>query len=159
MPGRASMLSSGALVIHSGSVSCLLASTFPCGGPERGSGGWFWVGTLLGPEGTGVLPGSSGYGPGSGLLRMRWPGRGFRPFLENCTVDASISCFCDMKQFACVVHVLCQVFKGTRWMPWHQEPMKDVGACDKPRGVGSQTVIRGFPNGETWRPSWAVAPA
>jgi hypothetical protein len=36
-------------------------------------------------------------------------------------------------------------------MPWHQEPMKDVGACDKPREVGNQTVIRGFPNRETWR--------
>ena len=22
----------------------------------------------------------------------------------------------------------------TRWMSWHQEPMKDVGACDKPGG-------------------------
>ena len=27
--------------------------------------------------------------------------------------------------------------------------MKDVGACDKPRGVGNRAVIRGFPNGET----------
>ena len=27
--------------------------------------------------------------------------------------------------------------------------MKDVGICDKPRGVDNQTVIRGFPNGET----------
>jgi hypothetical protein len=27
--------------------------------------------------------------------------------------------------------------------------MKDVGACDKPRGVGNQAVIRGCPNGET----------
>jgi len=34
-------------------------------------------------------------------------------------------------------------------MPWHQEPMKDVGACDKPRGAGNQAVIRGCPNGET----------
>jgi hypothetical protein len=23
--------------------------------------------------------------------------------------------------------------KGTRWMPWHLEPMKDVDDCDKPR--------------------------
>jgi hypothetical protein len=59
-----------------------------------------------------------------------------RPFLENCTVDASIICS-------------CQVDKGTRWMPWHQEPMKDVGACDKPRLVGNQTLTRGFPNGAT----------
>ena len=55
---------------------------------------------------------------------------------ENCTVDASIICS-------------CQVNKGTRWMPWHQEPKKDVGACDKPREVGNQTLIRGFPNRET----------
>jgi hypothetical protein len=59
-------------------------------------------------------------------------------YFENCIVDASIICS-------------CQVIKGTRWMPWHQEPMKDVGACDKPRGVGNQTLIRGFPNGETCR--------
>jgi len=59
-----------------------------------------------------------------------------RPYLENYTVDASI--------FVC-----SQVYKGTRWMPWHQEPKKDVGICDKPRGVDNQTVIRGFPNGET----------
>ena len=42
-----------------------------------------------------------------------------------------------------------QVFKSKRWMPWHQEPKKDVVACDKPRGVGKRAVIRGFPNGET----------
>ncbi len=24
--------------------------------------------------------------------------------------------------------------KGTRWMPWHRKPMKDVTSCDKPRG-------------------------
>ncbi len=34
-------------------------------------------------------------------------------------------------------------------MPWHQEPMKDVGSCDKPRGVANRAEIRGFPNGET----------
>ena len=61
--------------------------------------------------------------------------RRYRPYFENYTVDASI--------------FVAQVFKGTRWMPWHQEPMKDVGICDKPRGVDNQTVIRGFPNGET----------
>ena len=27
--------------------------------------------------------------------------------------------------------------------------MKDVVACDKPRGVCKQALIRGFPNGET----------
>jgi len=42
-----------------------------------------------------------------------------------------------------------EVCKGTGWMPWHQEPKKDVVACDMPRGVGKRTVIRGSPNGET----------
>ncbi len=35
------------------------------------------------------------------------------------------------------------------WMPRRQEAMKDVVACEKPRGVGKQTLIRGCPNGET----------
>ena len=39
--------------------------------------------------------------------------------------------------------------KGTRWMPWHREAMKDVGGCDKPGGDADQSVIPGFPNGET----------
>jgi len=34
-------------------------------------------------------------------------------------------------------------------MPWHQEAMKDVGACDKPRRAGKRAMTRGFPNGET----------
>ena len=42
-----------------------------------------------------------------------------------------------------------QVIKRTRWMPWQPEAMKDVVACDKLRGVGKQTLIRRFPNGET----------
>ena len=34
-------------------------------------------------------------------------------------------------------------------MPWQLKATKDVVACDKPRGVSKQTLIRGFPNGET----------
>ena len=41
--------------------------------------------------------------------------------------------------------------KGTRWMPWHQESMKGVDGCDKPRVTAEQVLIRGFPNGETQR--------
>ncbi len=62
--------------------------------------------------------------------------------LENCIASASIK--------------LGQVSKGNRWMPWRQEAMKDVAGCDKPRGAAKQALIRGFPNGETRRPSWAV---
>ena len=69
-----------------------------------------------------------------------------RPYLENYTVDASI-------------FVARQATKGTWWMPWHQEPMKDVGACDKPREVGNRAVIRGFPNGETQLESCPVTSA
>ena len=31
-----------------------------------------------------------------------------------------------------------QALKGIWWMPWHQEAMKDVARCDKPRGVASR---------------------
>ena len=48
-----------------------------------------------------------------------------------------------------VVIVLLFVFLSVRWMPWHQGPMKDVVACDIPRGAGWRAVIRGFPNGGT----------
>ena len=34
-------------------------------------------------------------------------------------------------------------------MPWYQEAMKDVGSCEKLRGVATQTLIRRFLNGET----------
>ena len=100
------------------------------------------LGTLLGPEGSGAFV--PGFSCGPFLLVVppwplgcgwRWHRFWFRPYFENYTVDASI--------------FVSQVFKGARWMPWHQEPMKDVGICDKPRGVDNQTVIRGFPNGET----------
>ena len=30
-----------------------------------------------------------------------------------------------------------QATKGTRWMPWRQEAMKDVVSCDKLRGAAS----------------------
>ena len=50
--------------------------------------------------------------------------------------------------YSCVI-LFCLVLLGVRWMPWHQELMKDVVACDMPRGVGERVLIRGFPNGET----------
>ena len=34
-------------------------------------------------------------------------------------------------------------------MPWRSQAMKDVVACEKLRGVGKQTLIRRYPNGET----------
>ena len=55
---------------------------------------------------------------------------------------------------------LCgQVVKGTRWMPGHQEPMKDVGGCVKPRGAANRALIRGCPNGGTPHQSCGVTRA
>ena len=34
-------------------------------------------------------------------------------------------------------------------MSWRLEAMKDVVACDKPRGAGKQASILGYLNGET----------
>ncbi len=100
--------------------------------------------TLLGPEGSGPQRLPVGVGVGVHCFFWVWArpilcvcmgGGGCRLCFENFTVDASI--------------FVAQVFKGTRWMPWHQEPKKDVGICDKPRVADNQAVIRGFPNGET----------
>ena len=130
--------------------------------------------TLLGPEGTGASSGDLGLrdqdritfgwcgfgGPGCFLRTAQWT----RASLVDDESRLKGSLFVGCLRVVFVVYlrfvliVLCvQVFKGIRWMPWHQEPMKDVGACDMPRGVGNQTLIRGFPNGETWHPSWGVA--
>ena len=110
--------------------------------------------TLLGPEGSGASSTSgreigcrtrvADEPPAHRAGQAPTPTRG-RPYFENYTVDASI--------------FVAQVYKGTRWMPWHQEPKKDVGICDKPRGVDNQTVIRGFPNGETRLEASPVTPA
>ena len=97
-------------------------------------------GTLLGPEGTRVRSVHVKPGSSKACRLVCWVvGDGW--LFENCIVNASI---CG------------QVFKGARWMPWHQEPMKDVGGHDSPRGVVNQALIRGFPNGETRQSSWAV---
>ena len=91
----------------------------------------------------------------------------------NCIVDASIFVLCGVFLLCAsrpgpaalfvvwwvlgvVLPVLCVVFMGVRWMPWHQGPMKDVVDCDKPRGAVWRALIRGFPNGGTRRPSWGV---
>ena len=37
--------------------------------------------------------------------------------------------------------VFCLVLLGIRWMPWHQELMKDVAAYDMPRGAGERALL------------------
>ena len=118
---------------------------------------WWLGGTLLGPEGSGAF---------CRLVGGRW----VVLWLFGCwIVDASIFvavCSDRSRSFPCggpggCLFLLClcvwrQAMKGVWWMPWHQEPMKDVGACDKPWGVGNRAVIRGCPNGETWLESCPV---
>ena len=37
----------------------------------------------------------------------------------------------------CFIEINGQATKGSRWIPWHTEAMKDVVTCDKSRGAGS----------------------
>ena len=38
-----------------------------------------------------------------------------------------------MKFYLKKFKLIGQAKKSIRWMPWHQEPMKDVITCEKPR--------------------------
>ena len=57
--------------------------------------------------------------------------RALSPDLENCTVGQINSGITDRTFASDLDHR--QDSKGTRWMPWHQESMKGVDDCDKPR--------------------------
>jgi hypothetical protein len=50
---------------------------------------------------------------------------------NNCSVLNRVSVL-----LPCVVHIRIKTVKGIWWMPWYYEPMKDVIACEKPRGAG-----------------------
>ena len=71
------------------------------------------------------------------------------PNLENCTAGQINSGITNRAFAPDLDHR--QDSKGTRWMPWHQESMKGVDGCDKPRLGAEQPLTRGFPNGETQR--------
>ena len=126
--------------------------------------------------------GCVGFGPSAGILPSLWGCGGCGGLFVICIVVASIFVVCARSPFlfrparvrgACggrvargaavlwwwswACFLLCVVLWGIRWMPWHQELMKDVAACDMPRGVGERALIRGCPNGGT-RPGlcWAT---
>ena len=114
-----------------GAPACLCA----CGGGML-SGFWGSAPWLPGLSGAPDLLGVVG---GCG-----WVGCELYSGREHLTVRflrQSVSCFVRVS--------LLFVFLSVRWMPWHQGPMKDVVACDIPRGAGWRAVIRGFPNGGT----------
>ena len=59
-----------------------------------------------------------------------YSGREYCLFVVLCGVFCRVRVVC-----VCAWCVVC-VDLSVRWMPWHQGPMKDVVACDKPRGAG-----------------------
>ena len=127
-----------------------------CPGPPFLLGGG-WVG--------GVLSGSGAVRPGVACVVFCWwcaggccggwvgcdlySGREYLCSLCGAGRAPSWLCGGVVCGAACLWLGLCFVFLGVRWMPWHQGPMKDVVACDIPRGAGWRAVIRGFPNGGT----------
>ena len=54
-----------------------------------------------------------------------------------------------VRTFSCAWGYMVKRGKRTRWMPRRSEAMKDVVACEKPRGAGERAMIRGSPNGAT----------
>ena len=42
-------------------------------------------------------------------------------------------CLVEVRDLLLVSKFYGQATKGTRWMPWHFEAMKDVASCDKLR--------------------------
>jgi hypothetical protein len=94
-----------------------------------------------------VEPASSRDRRGASLLSFEGPGRKLSAsrasaMLENCTKAKRVICTARAL-WALAEHAPTapsgalgahrQDAKGTRWMPWHQEPKKDVDGCDKPR--------------------------
>ena len=130
-----------------GSV-CLLVVCLLVPGPPFGWGGW-WCGGLVVGGWLGTLSGSGAVRPWAlpGLVCLcGGSGSGVGGLVVNCIVDASIFVLCDVRVLLCLLRpwswgcggrVFCLfVFMSVRWMPWHQGPMKDVVACDIPRGAG-----------------------
>ena len=76
---------------------------------------------------------------GGGCLRI-WPGVLFLGcgcvWWVVCDLYSGCEHICSVLFF-----VFCLVLLGIRWMPWHQELMKDVAACDMPRGVGERALL------------------
>ena len=68
---------------------------------------------------------------------------------ESSELVKDIQLCCMTLDRAICLGLYGQVNKCIRWMPWQLEAMKDVVACEKPRGAGKQALIRGCPNGET----------
>ena len=98
---------------------------------------------------TPALPGRPARDPDPGQQRGRPREKLRRPVLVTGARDGPSGPEVQRRGGSREKRELGQVNKGVWWMPWHQEAMKDVGACDKPRRAGKRAMTRGFPNGET----------
>ena len=47
-------------------------------------------------------------------------------------------CMVGQKDWISAIQFDLERDKGIRWMPWHQEAMKDVARCEKPWGAASR---------------------
>ena len=69
-------------------------------------------------------------------------GLGFEWFWCGCVWWVVCDLYSGCEHICSVLFfVFCLVLLGIRWMPWHQELMKDVAACDMPRGVGERALL------------------
>ena len=124
------------------------------------------VNTLLGPEKTNACLRVVGVFSVTIITRIRTAFRGdvcwFVVVVVVCLLRiaqwmrASFLCSPVTTSFRGGCVVCGQVAEGTWWMPWHQEPMKDVGGRDRPGGVVNRAVIPGCPNGGTQHQSCGV---
>ena len=71
------------------------------------------------------------------------PGLGYRYTVQKRSLKI------EEAAFFVLTKLYGQATKSIQGMPRRRKAMKDVASCVKPRGVAKQTLIRGFPNGET----------
>jgi hypothetical protein len=81
-----------------------------------------------------------------GVQGLDSTGQWLRPLGRRCRLSTLTTEQNASSQFR---KYMDQATKGVRWMPWRQEPKKDVDGCEKPRGAVIKRYIRGYPNGET----------
>ena len=76
------------------------------------------------------------------VVVARASGLGFEWFGCGCVWWVVCDLYSGCEHICSVLFfVFCLVLLGIRWMPWHQELMKDVAACDMPRGVGERALL------------------
>ena len=65
-----------------------------------------------------------------------------KTFSQRILITESIICYMKLKQFKKTnenqENRKVQANKSIRWMPWHQEPKKDVTSCEKLRGAANE---------------------